>query len=116
MRLEGQKKSGDPASRRPRFPARSYASQQWEEMNKILKFPGTAEEFETGLRVLAAPTYYPMMCAWCRADGVETRVGWTTVEHSDGICRRHKEEMREQCGLQRENRGEAAADIDSAFP
>jgi len=32
------------------------------------------------------PTYYPVFCAWCTDVGRSTRVGWSTVEHSHGIC------------------------------
>ena len=31
---------------------------------------------------------YPIKCAWCKSQRI---VGWSTVEHSHGICIKHKE-------------------------
>ena len=45
------------------------------------------------------PVYYPVMCAWCREKGKETRVGWQVIPGSHGICDECKEEeMREYEG------------------
>uniref|UniRef100_A0A6M3ITM3 Uncharacterized protein n=1 Tax=viral metagenome TaxID=1070528 RepID=A0A6M3ITM3_9ZZZZ len=42
------------------------------------------------------PTWFPVYCAWCQAEGILTRVGWKDCENSSGICARHyREAMRE---------------------
>ena len=40
------------------------------------------------------PVYYPMLCAWCEAEGKHVRVGWSTVKHSHGICAQHQEMLK----------------------
>jgi len=42
------------------------------------------------------PVYYPVMCAWCRGKGKETRVGWQVIPHSDGICGECRDEMMQE--------------------
>lgn len=39
---------------------------------------------------------YPVLCAWCEAEGVRTVLGYASVEGSHGICPRHAEGLREQ--------------------
>lgn len=70
--------------------------EQWRVMNRALKWPGTEAEFESALRDLASPTYYPVLCAWCERDGRRTRLGWSTVAHSHGICTEHQAQLRAQ--------------------
>lgn len=33
---------------------------------------------------------FPVLCAWCLEEGVETVLGTTSVPHSHGICEAHK--------------------------
>ena len=39
---------------------------------------------------------YPVVCAWCNAEGVRNVLYHTTVEHSHGICKRHAAELMRQ--------------------
>jgi len=64
---------------------------QWVTMNRVLRFPGTAGQFLTQLRILAAPTYYPKTCPSC---GVRT--GWATVENSSASCEACNRHMLEE--------------------
>ena len=43
------------------------------------------------------PTYYPVYCKWCEAEGIENRIGRSVVEHSHGICEHHAEKMYQDC-------------------
>ena len=36
---------------------------------------------------------YPVLCAWCAAEGKRRVVGWTAVEGSHGICVDHRLEL-----------------------
>lgn len=37
---------------------------------------------------------YPVECAWCRTErGVQSIVGWSTIEGSHSICERHATEL-----------------------
>jgi len=31
-------------------------------------------------------TYYPMYCKWCKDKGILRLVGYSEIEHSDGMC------------------------------
>jgi hypothetical protein len=45
---------------------------------------------------------FEVRCPWCDAEGKRTVVGYTTVEHSFGICEVHHAKMRREIdGLER---------------
>ena len=86
----------------------SIAAIQWRNLAEGLGWEGTPAELGAGLARLKqraayrrgrydeVPTYYPVMCAWCQAEGSETRTRWTTVEHSHGICEACEKELMSQ--------------------
>ena len=45
---------------------------------------------------------YPVYCAWCRAEGIETIIGMTIIPGSDGICEWHSQEVVAQVQAYRE--------------
>lgn len=49
-----------------------------------------------------SPTKYEVLCPWCQAKGRRTRVGWSTVEGSSGICDECLGDLREEAGMERE--------------
>lgn len=67
----------------------NVAEHQWQNLREALKWRGSERALEVGLLALATPTYYPRLCAWCEAEGMRTIVGYTTIEHSSGICAEH---------------------------
>ncbi len=38
-------------------------------------------------------TTFPVLCAWCKSNGVLRVVGRSTVEDSDGMCLEHKRSL-----------------------
>lgn len=86
----------------------NIGAMQWETLRAALGWTGSEEEYERGLRILAAPTYYPVLCSWCHAEGIRNRTGWSTVEGSSRICERHAQQMRAEVGDQRSDEAEPA--------
>jgi hypothetical protein len=77
----------------------NVAEHQWQNLKAAIKWPGSETALLAGLRALKRPTYYPVLCAWCEAEGVRTVLRYTTVEHSSGICKGHLAQLNAQWGL-----------------
>ena len=57
-----------------------------------------------GYAVASGPTYYPMYCSWCLAEGRLNRTGWSVAENSSGICIEHSEQMLEEYYAEKQER------------
>ncbi len=58
--------------------------EQWENMNKVLKFPGTAKQFQRAAEDLAAR--HPVYCAGCWAKGKRVQTGWSSLRGTSINC------------------------------
>jgi len=42
---------------------------------------------------MSSEKLYPIVCLWCREKGIHKIVGYSEIEHSDGMCEKCKKEQ-----------------------